>query len=720
MGAAALGGFVASAGCRALPPGRYVVNDVELEGGTSAERRAIRAGIATTETELFLGFIHRVFEAETFDRHVLARDLLRIERYYQSLGYYEAKVTVARVWVLPEKPRYVDVTIRVEPGPPVRTTAVEVVGLDGLAPALRERLMVDERRLQLGEPFVEADFEGLKAALKDTLADHGYAYVQVSATADVDVATHTARARFVVTPGRTARFGAVTLLGNVKLPASAILEIADLTPGTPYSKRELDSARAALSDLGVFTLVEIRGDLRDTTSPVVPLTISVKESDTRSLRLGGGGLFDTTQLNVHLSASWDDRNFLGGLRRLQVNAKPAAIFYPWRFPTIGQEQPQTTAGTGSPAFAPLFAYSLSAVLEQPAFVEARTTGVVGLALRDAPLLLPGPATDSQVIGFLETNAKVGVRREFWDRHFSAAPSLHGDASFPSVFVAAPGVPGGGSLRDGVGDVLVSYPQLLLGVDFRDDRLEPREGFYVTTSLQYANIQQGDDDGPARSLWDFRIRPIARFYASLGPLTFAARFGVGFLFPSGYANQALGCELSPAPGGGYTCGPVTKTLVQDQEVMLFRGMYSGGADSNRGYGYQQIGPQNFLYYRIPAGVSCLLSSAEQTTDTRCYFGPTGGYSMWEASFELRFPLSGALHGVAFIDTSDVTSGVVDLGPSPHLSVGPGLRYDTPVGPLRIDIGVRVPGLQTFGDEVEFPPGNVLGMPIAIQFAVGEAF
>ena len=43
--------------------------------------------------------------------------------------------------------------------------------------------------------------------------------------------------------------------------------------------------------------------------------------------------------------------------------------------------------------------------------------------------------------------------------------------------------------------------------------------------------------------------------------------------------------------------------------------------------------------------------------------------------------------------------------PHLSVGPGVRYESPVGPIRLDFGIRVPGAQALGqDELPTDPAS----------------
>jgi outer membrane protein insertion porin family/translocation and assembly module TamA len=63
----------------------------------------------------------------------------------------------------------------------------------------------------------------------------------------------------------------------------------------------------------------------------------------------------------------------------------------------------------------------------------------------------------------------------------------------------------------------------------------------------------------------------------------------------------------------------------------------------------------------------------------------------------------------------------LRPRLHLSAGFGLRYDTPVGPIRLDLGYRIPGLQApVGAADEGTPSSIFGLPLALSFGIGEAF
>ena len=105
-------------------------------------------------------------------------------------------------------------------------------------------------------------------------------------------------------------------------------------------------------------------------------------------------------------------------------------------------------------------------------------------------------------------------------------------------------------------------------------------------------------------------------------------------------------------------------------------------------------------------------------------PLGGLSLWESSLELRWQVSDNLQLVGFLDGSDVTRRQLSLRlDTPHLSTGSGLRYETPLGPVRLDVGYAIPGLQKLGGSLdpreEGLPASIFGIPVAVNIAIGEA-
>ncbi|HMJ16521.1 MAG TPA: POTRA domain-containing protein [Polyangiaceae bacterium] len=699
--------FILSA-CVKAPANRDVVKNVELTSqDTGAEPEVVDAdevlsGLATVKSSKFLGVIPGVFEYEIFDETVLARDLERVERYYRARGYYEAKVTAARVIRdEPGKP-FVRVLIRVREGSPVTTKSVRIAGIEHL-PFDVATSALQARKLEPGQVFDEKAFDDTKKAIVQALADRGYAFVKVTGKADVDVARHEAQVAFDVEPGPLASYGPVRITGLLEIPEDRVRANLLIEEGEPYSHADIRDARSALTELGVFASVEVRQDTSRPDTRTVPVHVIVRESALRAVRLGGGVRADSIRITNHLRAGWEDRNFLGGLRQFSIETRPGVTYYPASF-----TRPRAPTRL-------LLENRVRTELRQRAFVEGRTTGFIGGEYNLYPLLYdltpppgqPDPDPDQQpIVGYHEVRARTGLERAFFNHHLYVTLSYNWQANFAFMYQS----PSGG-LPPGLEDpVRVSFPELLTIVDLRDDRIHPKSGVYVSNSLQVAGyVFLG-------TVSDVRIRPEVRLYHSVlrKKITLATRATVGLLFPGDYGETLA---------QGASVDTQSRQAVEDQHKLLFRAFYSGGDISNRGYSYRGVGPHGPVGFLVPTGLDC----REERNLPGCT-RPTGGLTLWEASFEVRFPISGPLTMVTFADASDVTRKQANFRfDVPHLSVGPGIRYDTPVGPLRFDIGYRVPGMQKIGAR-ELPenegqanePFGIKWLDVAFHLNFGEAF
>jgi outer membrane protein insertion porin family len=94
-------------------------------------------------------------------------------------------------------------------------------------------------------------------------------------------------------------------------------------------------------------------------------------------------------------------------------------------------------------------------------------------------------------------------------------------------------------------------------------------------------------------------------------------------------------------------------------------------------------------------------------------PTGGHAVVILNGELRVPLSNRIEGVAFLDLGNVFAsvGAVDLG-SLRPGAGFGLRINSPIGPIRADLGFQL-------DRHRFADGT-RETPIQFYIGVGHAF
>lgn len=173
-------------------------------------------------------------------------------------------------------------------------------------------------------------------------------------------------------------------------------------------------------------------------------------------------------------------------------------------------------------------------------------------------------------------------------------------------------------------------------------------------------------------------------------------------------------------------PPSAERTKDYQLTFFRGFFSGGPNQNRGYPIRGVGRYDivlFLTPQIEAGkVNAECATGTGASQDRCR-SPTGGFTLWEGSVEIRYAIYGPLWVATFCDASDVSPQANDFRFAHlHLSCGAGGRFDTPAGPIRLDVGYRLPGLQVLGGLTpdERQPDTLLGIPIAVHIGIGEAY
>lgn len=684
-----------------IPEGKTAVEAVDIRGQPSAVEEDLAGGLATQKSPTLFG-IPGIYEYETYDAEALQKDIERIERQLRRRGYYEARVTAARVFRTKEN--RVRVEINIHAGKPIKIRELATSGLAKL-PFDVAQAAANEISLHVGDRFDEDQFETAKQDVANALANRGYAFARVTGKAEIDLAARSARIEIHAVPGEPAELGPIEIQGLHKIDKKPVERALKLHQGDVYSRAELRAARAALFELGVFSQVEILPDLTKPDSRVVPLTVRVTESTLRDVTVGLGARLDLLRLAAVAQTRWTHRNFFGGLREFSVSTRPGLTFFPT---SVQYREPPTAIFPEN---------ALTVRLEQPGLIEGRTRGYTQVGYNIYPLLYPrDPEADPRsetVIGYNEFTTAVGAERTFFGRLFSTDLSLNWQANYPFTYQ--------GLLVDGLEHVIVAYPEFKASVDLRDDPIQPTRGFLFTNSVQTALPVLGG------SVVDVRIHPEVTTFVPLDQkhkVVLATRFGMGMVFPQGYGEALILAD--DALDTDYT----DPNVVRDQHRLLFRAFYSGGPSSNRGYPYQRIGPQGTIGFLIPSNVAC--DGVPLNQRPPACIRPLGGFSMWEASAEIRYRAFTNWSFVAFVDASDVDGRVASFSlAEPHVSVGPGLRYLSPVGPIRVDLGYRVPGLQHIRNNSGEAPDVAQVSPynresqqtyggVALHVLIGEAF
>jgi len=155
----------------------------------------------------------------------------------------------------------------------------------------------------------------------------------------------------------------------------------------------------------------------------------------------------------------------------------------------------------------------------------------------------------------------------------------------------------------------------------------------------------------------------------------------------YQTVADRAVLAVKLRGGSIGAPTGENLL----VPFYRRYWLGGATSLRGWGRFDVAP---LFNGVPIG----------------------GHTMIESSAEMRVPVWRNLSAVVFADAGNVWNNAWDFNLNDlRYDVGPGLRYLTPIGPIRLDFGYqlkRIPGLLIDGKPETHR--------FRFHFSIGQAF
>ena len=135
--------------------------------------------------------------------------------------------------------------------------------------------------------------------------------------------------------------------------------------------------------------------------------------------------------------------------------------------------------------------------------------------------------------------------------------------------------------------------------------------------------------------------------------------------SSRVGLAASFKISDRDGDGKITEP-------EQRLPISERFFSGGATTLRGFQFEQAGPQGILEPRNANELPTLV--------------PIGGDALAVFNFELRYPLSKSFTLVPFYDVGNVFRKVGDFKFSGMTNtVGVGLRFNTPVGPIGVDYG-----------------------------------
>ncbi len=600
-------------------------------------------------------------EYSELDPQTMEADAYRLKVYYFERGYREAQVTTDTVAVDSGK---VEVTFRIQEGRPVRVSAVAIEGL----PADLTRRSLP---LRAGQPFDVVQYEATRDTLQNRLWNSGWAHAQVLVGYTIQRdEPYRAAVRYTVYPGTRARFGAIRVEGTEEVEPEVVHRMLTFEEGSRYNRRALLQSQRNLYGLQLFRYANVEANTDAQPDSVVPVTVQVAEGNTHKVRLGGGA---NNLECATVEGQWTSRNFLGQGRRLTVQTRVGNLFIDQCGWLVNDAYTSYTHLTGL----------ASIDFTQPWFFGPRNS--IGVGLFAERRNVPDVFVRSALGGYLSLSRSLGRGASLTLAYRPELTDLLTDNElfFCVNFVAC--------TFEAIGDLQKPHWLSPITLSFTMDRTDalftPSEGFIVRLDLEHAASYTGSDFAYTRLLGES-----SQYFGSEDGVVVATRIRGGVGIPHGDGtSQSLG--LNPQ-----------------------KRFFAGGANSVRGFQQFRLGPTLLGIDAVPnlvdgdidstavvEGAGCTMAEVNGGTcdasalpDSRFDRRPTGGQVLLEGNVELRFPLpigSGRLRGALFVDAGQVwaTRADFDLGDI-VATPGFGFRYQSPIGPIRLDLALNTQGPQ----------------------------
>jgi translocation and assembly module TamA len=485
--------------------------------------------------------------------------------------------------------------------------------------------------LKTGQPAVASTVLTGGARLLSALQEQGYAFAQV----DSPVAYEAADApvldlSFHIIAGRKVNIGDIHVEGLKRIHESLVRRRLLLRTGDLYKPSAIESARRDLLSLNVFAQVSVQIGTKADESGGVPVTFKMLERLRHSIGLTAAYSSD---LGGSAGGTWTDRNVFGNAENLSFAAQVINL---GGSDTTGSGY-NTTVKYLIPEYLhrdQSLQFSLAAIKQQlEAYDQTAKTFTVTLSRKLSSIWTVSAGfsttdeTISQVLGAFQSGTPPTAPPN------PCPPVINRVGTPPSgAFVACPAMT--------FDYTLIALPLNVIydSTDLPTPLEDPRHGFRGSLSLT-----------PTLAIG----HPNATFLIT--QIKLATYFDLNHFLPTDPGRSVLAARALL----GFAQGAGELSLPPDQRF------YAGGTSTIRGYGYQLVGPM------FPNTGN-----------------PSGGTAIAAAGLEFRQRLYTNWGVVAFVDAGQVSASLKPLPDDTRIGTGAGVRYYTPIGPIRFDIAVPV--------------------------------
>ncbi|TGN80470.1 outer membrane protein assembly factor BamA [Bradyrhizobium yuanmingense] len=275
------------------------VRSIEFVGNNAFSSYRLRDVIKTRETNLlsFLG------SGDVYDPDRVEADRDLIRRFYLKNGFADVQVVAALTEYDPEKKGF-NVTFKIEEGQQYRVGAVD---FRTSIPNFDPSSMRAYSRLNVGSLYNVELVEKSVEEMQIEASRRGYAFAVVRPGGDRNFEAHTVSVVFNVDEGPRTYIERINLRGNTRTRDYVIRREFDISEGDAYNRALVDRAERRLKNLDYFKSVKITTEPGSSSDRVI-LIVDMEEKSTGDFSVSGG--YSTTD-GALAEVSISERNLLG-------------------------------------------------------------------------------------------------------------------------------------------------------------------------------------------------------------------------------------------------------------------------------------------------------------------------------------------------------------------------------------------------------------------------
>jgi outer membrane protein insertion porin family len=278
---------------------KTTVRSIEFVGNQAYSSYRLRDVIKTRETN-FLSFLST---NDTYDPDRVEADRDIIRRFYLKNGYADVQVVAALTEYDPARKGFI-VTFKIEEGQQYRVASVEfqssIASLDGNS-------FRGLSRVSVGSIYNAEAVEKSVEEMSIEASRRGYAFASVKPRGDRNFEAHTVSIVFAIDEGPRVYIERINVRGNTRTRDYVIRREFDVSEGDAYNRALVDRAERRLKNLDYFKSVKIAPEPGSSTDRVV-LNVDVEEKSTGDFSVSGG--YSTVD-GLLGEVSISERNLLG-------------------------------------------------------------------------------------------------------------------------------------------------------------------------------------------------------------------------------------------------------------------------------------------------------------------------------------------------------------------------------------------------------------------------